>query len=421
VPGATIDHLVAVIIFLVAILLFVNLFSQNLQSAILYQRNSQLATEASDLLDSISLNPGNPQNWGTTNSTPTLFGLQDPAQEGYVISPFSLMRLNASNTGNPISCNGAWYCNVTMISGGYLFVPFNRIVNYTTAARLSGVNGSYGFQLSMIPILTMSISRIPLMNASALQISVTVTGSGLRLASASLNYYLITSTNGPKYPKFQILTSSTMQYTNATGSAVLRFPSVNATNCAYALVVYANLKGLFGVGYFVSTTMANRITPIVGSFNDGKGNATILLAQFPPSNIKLSFNATFLVLGNSVSSAVQMYIRNGTVSLPTVSGLVNGQNQYMQIQIPNNNQAGILVVMYNSTKTSPGISLLPWGIGSLGLTLVYGSAIPSSSNKDWVTTDIRQVTIAGESYQFKIALWSLAGYQAQGPSGGTSA
>lgn len=426
-PGATIDHLAAVVIFLVAILLFVNLFSQNLQSAILYQRNSQLATVASDLLDSISLSSGNPQYWGTANSTPTLFGLQDPTQEGYVISPFSLMRLNASNTGTSIICNGAWYSNVTMTpSGGYLFVPFNKVVNYTTAARLLGVNGSYGFQLTMTPILNITMSQT---NVNPLQIRVTVTGtqgnqwsqqlsgSGLPLANAHLNYYLINSTNGTKYPKLNITSSSAQ--TDVTGSVVLSFPSVNAGNCSYALIVYANLNGLYGVGYFVHPVMANKITPVIGSFNDGKGNATILLAQFPPSNAKLSFNATFLVLGSSVSSIVPMSIRNGTVSLPYVTGLVNATNQYAQIQIPNKNQTGILIVTCNSTKTNSTISLLPWGIGSLGVTLVYGSAIPSSSNKDWVTTDVRQVMIAGVSYQFKIALWSLAGYQAQGSSGGT--
>jgi hypothetical protein len=327
-----------------------------------------------------------------------------------------LMRLNASNTGTPVQCNGVTYNNVTMASGGYLSVPFNRVVNYTTAARLLGVNGSYGFQVAMIPILNISMSQT---NASPLRIRVSVTGSGMPLAGVSLNYYLINSTNGSKYPKFQISTSS--NYTDATGSAVLGFQSVDATKCAYALIVYANLKGLSGVGYFVSSAMANKIVPVVGSFSDGKAvpNATILLTQ-PSSNAKLSFNATFLVLGSSASSVAQMVIRNGTAGLPYVTGLVNGKNQYTPIQIPNNNQTGILVVTYNSTATGPGISLLPWGIGILGVTLVYGSPIPSSSNKDWVTTDVRQVVVAGESYQFKIALWSLAGYQVQGSSGGTA-
>jgi len=425
VPGATIDHLVAVVIFLVATLLFVNLFSQNLQNAILYQRNSQLATEASDILDSISLSPGsltgNSQYWATTNNIQNLglFGLQDPNQEGYVIDPFSLMRLNASNAGTPARAlfNGVWYSNVTMApSGSYLFVPFSSVVNYTRAAQLLGINGSYGFQLAIFPTLNVSMSQV---RANPLQICVTVTGSGLPLAGASLNYYLINSTNGSKYPKFQILPSASVAYTGATGSALLNFSSVNAGICAYALVVYANLKGLSGVGYLVSThpLMTNKIIPAVGSFSDGEGNATILLAP-SPSNAKLSFNATFLILCPSISSAVQLFIHNSTTSFFTVTGQLNSANQYAQIQIPNNNQTGILVITYNSTATGSGISLLPWGIGSLGYTIVYGSAIPSSSNKDWVTTDVRQVMVAGESYQFKMTLWSLAGYQTQGHSGG---
>jgi hypothetical protein len=425
VPGATIDHLVAIIIFLVATLLFVNLFSQNLQNAILYQRNSQLATEASDILDSISLSPGSlgnsSQYWATSESIQnlSLFGLQDPTQEGYVIGPFSLMRLNASNTGTPARAlfNGLWYSNVTMASsGGYLFVPFSSVANYTTAVRLLGVRGSYGFQLAIIPTMNLSMSQT---NANPLKIRVTVTGSGLPLAGVSLNYYLINSTNGSKYPKFRIWPAASAAYTNAAGSAVLNFSSVNAGKCAYALIVYANLEGLSGVGYLASPAMTNKIIPVVGSFSDGKGNATILLAS-SPSTATFSFNATFLVLGSGVSSVVQLSVHNATARLPAVTGLLNSTNHYAQVQIPNNNQTGILVIMYNSTATGPGVSLLPWGIGSLGNTIVYGSAIPSSSNRDWVTTDVRQVMVAGESYQLKIALWSLAGTQAQSSSGGSS-
>jgi hypothetical protein len=197
---------------------------------------------------------------------------------------------------------------------------------------------------------------------------------------------------------------------------VLNFSSVNAGKCAYALVVYANLEGLSGAGYLASPAMTNKIIPVVGSFSDGKGNATILLAS-SPSMATLYFNATFLVLGSSVSSVVQLSIHNATASLPDVTGLLNSTNHYVQVQIPNNNQTGILVITYNSTA-GPGFSLLPWGVGSLGNTIVYGSAVPSSSNKDWVTTDVRQVIVAGESYQLKITLWSLAGYQAQSSSGG---
>jgi hypothetical protein len=259
-------------------------------------------------------------------------------------------------------------------------------------------------------------------NASPLTVTVTVTGSInvsgiLPIAGASLNYYLINST-GQKYPKFYPPLTGTA-CTNAAGSAVLTFSSVNAGKCAYVLIVYANLRGLSGVGYFVGgPAVANKIIPVVGSFSDGKGNATILLER--QSSNTLYFNTTFLALGSSISSVVQVSIRNGTVNLPTVTGLVNNNNPFASIQIPNDNQTGVLVVTYNSTATAPGISLLPWGISSLGVSIVFGSAIPSSSNNGWVTTDVRQVMVAGESYELKIALWSLAGIQAQGSSGGAS-
>ncbi|MEM3703131.1 MAG: hypothetical protein QXX79_01720, partial [Candidatus Bathyarchaeia archaeon] len=59
--GSTIDHLIAMTVFLGAILIFVSLFNQTIQTAILYQRNRYLATKCSDLLDNMLLNPGIPE------------------------------------------------------------------------------------------------------------------------------------------------------------------------------------------------------------------------------------------------------------------------------------------------------------------------------------------------------------------------
>ncbi|MGQ9743585.1 MAG: hypothetical protein ACUVQW_03110, partial [Candidatus Bathycorpusculaceae bacterium] len=100
--GSTIDHLVSVTVFLGAILLFISLFNQTIQTAILYQRHRYLATKCSDLLDNMLLNPGVPENWGKSNVTPYGFGLQDPEFTQYKLSPFSLMRLQ-SLTGTPFT------------------------------------------------------------------------------------------------------------------------------------------------------------------------------------------------------------------------------------------------------------------------------------------------------------------------------
>ena len=113
--GSTIDHLVSVMVFLGALTLFISLFNQTIQTAILYQRHRVLATKCSDLLDNMLLNPGIPIDWGRSNVTPTGFGLQDPEFTQYRLSPFSLMRL-ISSSGERVYYprTGKYYSNMTM-------------------------------------------------------------------------------------------------------------------------------------------------------------------------------------------------------------------------------------------------------------------------------------------------------------------
>ena len=80
--GTTIDHTVAIIVFLAAMLIFIGLFSQTIQTGISYQQHNTVATKTSDLLDNLLLNPGNPSNWSQTDwnqqtKIPTSLGLQD--------------------------------------------------------------------------------------------------------------------------------------------------------------------------------------------------------------------------------------------------------------------------------------------------------------------------------------------------------
>ena len=51
--SSTIDHMVAVTVFLAATLLFIGLFNQTIQTAVIYQRHRATATKASDLLDNM--------------------------------------------------------------------------------------------------------------------------------------------------------------------------------------------------------------------------------------------------------------------------------------------------------------------------------------------------------------------------------
>ena len=174
--SSTTDHMVSVIVFLGAILLFIGLFNQTIQTAIIYQRNRSVATKTSDLLDNILLNSGNPITWGQTNDAPTVFGLQDPEFTQYKISPYSLMRLQSS-MGQPVyyPMTGQTYSNITMGFGQSLLVPFNETINYATASRLLGINGTYGFRLTMTPIVTVSISESQI---NPLTLDINVVGAG---------------------------------------------------------------------------------------------------------------------------------------------------------------------------------------------------------------------------------------------------
>ena len=55
--SSTIDHMIAITVFLAATLLFIGLFNQTIQTAVIYQRHRATATKASDLLDNMLLSP----------------------------------------------------------------------------------------------------------------------------------------------------------------------------------------------------------------------------------------------------------------------------------------------------------------------------------------------------------------------------
>jgi hypothetical protein len=408
--GSTIDHLVSVTVFLGAILLFISLFNQTIQTAILYQQHRSLATKASDLLDNLMLSPGIPVNWGKSNVTPTGFGLQDPEFTQYRISPFSLMRLQSS-LGSPVyySKTGLYYSNVTMGFGNFMLIPYTKAINYSTVGKLLGVNGSYGFQLTIKPLVTVSISETQA--KTPLTISVSVTGTGFPLANAMVTYSFltVTLTGQGSYPSYTTKYGSAL--TDETGSALFTFPEVTDENTSYAFIAYAHMSGLVGVGYHQRVSSQKQyIIPFV----DDLATRRVLIAHsydvhyYGPPEAELSYNATFILLTEDFTLR-EMPMDNSTTGKV---GKVNyGQGKpYGNITIPTYNP-GILVITYRKSATEGGVILMPWGLSSLAFPVVFGD---SPFGKEWVTTDIRQVTVNGVAYQAKLALWSLGGYKVIG-------
>jgi len=404
--GSTIDHLVSVTIFLGALLLFISLFNQTLQTAILYQRHRNLAAKCSDLLDNMLLNPGIPINWGQTNEIPTGFGLQDPEFTQYRLSAFSLMRLNYSE-GELVyyEKTGQWYSNITIGFGKFLLVPIGKALNYSYATKLLGVNGTYGFRLTLTPIVTVSVSEV---QPNPLILSVKVMGAGFPLAYASLSYCFITvdPTGGEgAYPSYKADYDTT--YVNEEGEALLSFSDFDGSSESYVLIAYAYLGGLMGVGYHEHVNYEeNYVVPFISDFETG----LVLLAHSwdvhrGDNPAEITYNATFVMLTE------EFELREMPLGVGKVGRLNYGEGKPYQNVTINTHNPGILVITYRKSAQECGVVLMPWGISSLAFPVAFGD---NQFNKEWVATDIRQVIVNNIAYQASLALWSYEGYRVIG-------
>jgi hypothetical protein len=395
--------MVAVTVFLAATLLFIGLFNQTIQTAVIYQRHRATATKASDLLDGMLLSPGIPIDWGQTDVDPTGFGLQDPEFTQYKISPYSLMRLRSS-VGNPVYYNvkGQYYSNVTIGDRNFMLVPYSLALNYSAATRLLGINNTYGFQLTLTSIVSVSIQET---SPSPLTLKVTAAGVGFPLSGATISYcFLKVDPSGPESPSYDISFGTVTA--DDTGSATINVPGV-ASDDSYAFIAYARTGGLVGMGYTERTSYGEYVVPFIDSMENGR----VLLAHSynvqtdGDPDAAVSYNATYVLLTEDFTlREMPIITQGGTVVYR------NGSDQtYGNLTIPTHNP-GILVLPYKGNN-GDGITLMPWGISALAFPVTFGG---DPTQQEWVATDMRQITIGGIAYQAKIAVWSLEGYRVIG-------
>jgi hypothetical protein len=404
--SATIDHIISITIFIAALLLFVNLFSQTNQTAIAYQEHRAIATKCSDLLDNMLLNPGSPSNWGQSNSAPTAFGLQDPEFTQYQLSPFSVMRLEPA-TGDTIEygkTTQSLYSSITAGFGNSLLMPQAETLTYPLALKLLGVNNTYGFQLTLTPVLAVSIGEEQ--TANLLNLSLNVTGTGFPLANATINYVLI-KVSLPQaeadYP-FYTLQSGAV-YADEEGYASVAFNLDDETQ-NYAFVAYAHVGGLVGVGFHERVSATDEyVVPMV----EDMATQTVLLAHnydlnaSGPAGATLKYNATFVLLSEDYTLRELPLGNPGVPSL--VGAITSGAgNPYAELTLPYSN-SGILIVTYQKSTGEGGVVVMPWGISSLAFPVTFGG---DPQDQEWVATDMRLVTINHVTYQAKLAVWQYS-------------
>jgi len=399
VVSTTIDHLVAVTTFLVAFFIFISLFSQVIQAALLYQFHSHLAIKCSDMLDNILLSFGNMSG---------VFGLGDYNLEPYTLNPYYVMKLESSETliEYPLG-SGIFYSNITLGLGDYLLIPLQECVTYETAQELLGVRELYGFQLSLTPVIHVTFSNIHESRHSlSFDINVNGIGSSISNANVTCNLFYVSGVDEGT----PVITSSTSSsITDQSGKTHFSFQNID-TSKNYVIIATAKVADFHGVGYIYKQTLtsAGNVIPFIENIENG----TIILAhswdvkQYPNSGA-LHYNATFFVLNEDWELEQVQLLGNYSGVLNYAAG-THGK-AYNRTQIPEEylRVPGILIVTCRKGNEY-GVTVMPWQIQTLSFNVTFGGG---PSNQEWVATDLRQVLIGGVPYQAKLALWSLKGYQ----------
>lgn len=401
--SSSIDHMVALTIFVVATLLFIGLFNQTIQTAVVYQNHRATATKASDILDTILLNPGTPSNWGITGVSPTGFGVQDPEFTQYKLDAFSLMRLDPYDSviyyQKANNQTGMSYNSLSDRSGGYLYMPASLAVTYSTAQKLMGINGSYGFQLTLTPVLTVTVTNST-SGDTPLTLNLRVDGTGFPLANAKVNYklFLLSLNSENEFPAFKVYNGTST--TDITGSAVISFPSVKSSQ-SYAFIASVQLSGLNGVGYKVNNAAESpHVIPLINNIDSQQ----IILAHsgdIAGDDLSpLTYNTTMVNFNSQDFSLQELKV--------DAAGILQASAGYPYGEVTLSTEPAILIIGYNSSAAQGGFSLMSWGLNALSNEITFG---PNPANVEWVSTDMRQVTVGGVTYHAKISVWSYKGIQ----------
>ncbi len=342
------------------------------------------------------------------SGTPTAFGLQDPSLSQYQLDPFSLMRLDSSPEA-PISYQktGLTYSNITTSPNNYLLYPYTDMINYSTALTLLGINGTYGFQLSLTPTVNITIAEV---SESPLSLSLNVIGTGFPLANATVNCLLIPVLLNTNCPDLETIAHQTeTNETTSIGSTSITFSNFYPNkNLTYAVVAYAYLDGITGIGYYEPTPVGTQsIVPFLDPLSTQ--NVTLANSADVPNTSTgantLYYNTTFILEGQNYA------IQETLLGSSNPYGSVTSGSGYLPGTISMGSYtSGILVIAYENSGNS-GVVMMPWGFNSLGFSMTFGG---TPLNHGWVATDLRQVQINGVSYQAKLSLWSVQGSQETG-------
>ena len=385
-----IDHVVSVGVFLVVILLVTGQVCDRLEMARLYDEKKQVTATLNRVLDYLLLNPGVPADWGTSDSAPTFFGLQDPEGTNYWLSGWSVARL-ATPESIYYPKTGKFYGNVGINEKCAWHLAVSSQVNYSTVMDLLGLRGDYDMYISIRPAVTVSVNKT---QDNPLTFSVKVTSEGGVLSNIAVCFSLIESHRGAVYPT--IVISYGVGVTDEKGEASTVF-SVDGSELDYALIVYTPSLGLEGRGVFIhSTDDENYPVPLVESISNGE----VILAH--------SQDINYVGMPRTIKYRAAFYLVSSDYTLrpllEEITGSLQPGGSFGELTIPAHSP-GILVVAYQTSAVGGGVVLMPWGLTQLGFETAFGV---SASDKIWSATDMRYAQSEnGVSCIVQMTMWRV--------------
>ena len=209
-----------------------------------------------------------------------------------------------------------------------------------------------------------------------------------------------------------IIPYSGVDQTDSFGSLLLEYDDVDDELDAYNFMVYVDFNGLTGVGYYSQDDIGGRpefVVPLILDYDEG---IVIMAHSWGVHNYTetpvpaVDFNATFFALTPDLHlRSIEIENSTSEITSKLVYGVAEGK-QFITTKIPTD-EIGFLIISYKGANDL-GSVILPWGIGSLGISVPFGDSV-GSDGYYFVATELRQVIIDGVSYQVKLSVWSLRG------------
>jgi len=190
------------------------LVSRMPQPSLNVSEKEQLKTAAQKIMTQLTLNPGNPPDWGgnlTVDSTDlTAFGLAkygEITRGAYILDPDKVQRLNENMPQN-------------------LYIPPDRVIELLNLGR------EYGIKLEFIPALIVTVTTETNPNSITVYVNVTSDRNMWPIANANVTariFYLYNQ----QINKTPIITNST----DINGQCIITFNGVSSEDALLALVV----------------------------------------------------------------------------------------------------------------------------------------------------------------------------------------